>query len=66
MWWPCSWQEALARANHLKVLPGCDLALTMGVPLIYIADRVLDGFIATPGPIVESAPCLLQNGIVSG
>jgi hypothetical protein len=42
------WQEALARVHHVKLLPGCNLALGLAVWLIYIVDRTLDGFTDTP------------------
>ncbi len=42
------WQEALGRAHHVRLLPGCDLALGLAVWLIYIVDRTLDGFTAAP------------------
>jgi len=42
------WQEALGRAHHVKLLPGCNLALGLAVWLIYIVDRTLDGFTHTP------------------
>lgn len=47
------WQEALARAHHVKLLPGCDLALGLTVWLIYIVDRVVDGFQKVPGQVLS-------------
>jgi len=47
------WQEALSRAHHVKLLPGCNLALGLAVWLIYIVDRVLDGCGASRSEILS-------------
>ena len=47
------WQEALSRAHHVKLLPGCNLALGLAVWLIYIVDRVLDGCGAPRGEVLS-------------
>lgn len=36
------WQEALTRCYHVKLIPGCQLALGLAVWLIYLVDRTLD------------------------
>ncbi len=41
------WQEALARCYHVKLIPGCQVALGLAVWLIYVVDRTLDGMAKT-------------------
>src|SRR3954470_10299451 len=38
------WQAALAKVHHLAVMPGLHISLFLAVWLIYLVDRVLDGF----------------------
>jgi hypothetical protein len=38
------WQAALAKVHHLVLMPALPIALFLAVWLIYIVDRVLDGF----------------------
>src|SRR4051812_41591281 len=38
------WQAALAKVHHVAVMPPLHAALFLAVWLIYVVDRVLDGF----------------------
>ena len=45
------WQAALARVSGVALPEGCHLALGLAVWLIYMVDRVLDGFSMGEQPV---------------
>jgi hypothetical protein len=55
------WQAALAKMYHVSVMPGLHISLFIAVWLIYIVDRVLDGFSMRHSPVVSARHAFYQR-----
>jgi hypothetical protein len=55
------WQAALAKVYHLAVMPGLHVALFLTVWLIYMVDRVLDGFSMRRSPVLSARHAFYQR-----
>ncbi len=55
------WQAALAKVHHVAVMPALHITLFLTVWLIYIVDRVLDGFSMRHSPRVSVRHAFYQR-----
>jgi hypothetical protein len=55
------WQAALAKVHHIVLMPALPIALFLAVWLIYIVDRVLDGFSMGHSPRVSVRHAFYQR-----
>lgn len=55
------WQAALAKAHHVAVMPPLHVTLFLAVWLIYVVDRVLDGFSMRHSPQVSVRHAFYQR-----